>query len=165
MLLLVAWACGGGASDPVCDQYVSCAGTFTEQFAAEAEAQYAREGSCFQGYEVEECSAQCEELLLEAWWASGADEPSCDPAPLGIDAGITLEAFTEAYLERFCEVWSACSGDPDPCANLQGTGTTTGVECNFRPDIAQACLDGDWVCDESLGFPSVPAVCADVCAP
>lgn len=160
MWLLALWACTAAESDPVCDRYVSCAGTISAQDAAEAEARYAAGGSCFQGYDVPTCADECEVLLVDAWWASAAAEGDCDPAAVGIEPVMDREAFSTALLRKFCDTWERCTGDPDICS---GVGATTGVDCDVDQAAAEACLASDWGCDPAGAFPVLPAVCSDAC--
>ena len=154
-MLLALWACGGGKSDPVCDQYVSCAGAFTASFAAEAQARYERDGSCFQAYEVEECSAECEGLMVEAWTFS--TEPRCDPSTVGIDV-MSEGEFLQGFTDLFCATWAACTGEADICADIE---TVLGG-CDYRPEHARECLQPPWVCDDR-SFPLVPDICDQAC--
>ncbi|MCB9688643.1 MAG: hypothetical protein H6738_24750 [Alphaproteobacteria bacterium] len=70
--------------DPVCDQYVECSRSLSEQDEAEAEAQYGRGGSCFvSGSDT--CGDECAERLTLAWNQFGF--AACDPRGSGLVNG------------------------------------------------------------------------------
>lgn len=163
--------CGGGGSPhSVCDDYVVCASAVSVELGNDVSALYGDDGACWESADdPDTCASQCEEGILGLWYRTA--EPDCDPSELGIEGELTQAAFEAAYLDRFCEEWSACNTAGTECPTGPGGsstyyGGTTTNPCDYDAVAAQECLGGTWTCNTDFPgfeFPVPPDACAGVC--
>lgn len=76
------------------------------------------------------------------------------------DLGLSDEqSFDKKFGERYCEQVGDCNPDT-PCD--AGNSILMSEGCVFDEGYAQECLDGEYLCNDSLGeaFIEVPPVCA-----
>lgn len=83
------------------------------------------------------------------------------------DDVLTREEFDQAYADRYCAEFEACTTSSNPCGSPAATTEACDFDpVDFDPVAAQACLDGEYVCNAD--FPGLeyivpPAVCTTVC--
>lgn len=83
---------------------------------------------------------------------------------LGLGAcGLDADTFDKRYEDLYCKVLEdECGGT---CLD-RAEGVL--LDCDFDPDLAKECLEGEWVClplgtgDDDPGIPQGPAACAEV---
>jgi hypothetical protein len=107
------------------------------------------------------CQQKDEEPCAEGFGL--VENGNCYPLA-GFEGDLTLEEFEEEFVDLFCSEWEACN-TATSCPTSEGTSSGT-QDCDFDPDAARECLDGEWLCNEEFPgfeFPVAPAACSSVC--
>lgn len=77
--------------------------------------------------------------------------------------GLTEDEFIDQFYDVFCAEWESCTGEECPTAS---TTTSTTTDCDYDASAAQACLDGEWGCEDygyGIVFPVFPDECIGIC--
>jgi len=79
------------------------------------------------------------------------------------DGDLSPQAFSEQFADKLCSEYASCNPEIE-CSTDEAE--TLPEECSFSSDAADACLDGDFLCNDEFGngfeFVEVPSACESV---
>ena len=82
----------------------------------------------------------------------------------GIPADVTEAQFEDRQQALLCSTCETITCDGDVTVDADDDDVVTVMPCDFVSENAEACLGGEWTCDDSQGFEVVvmPDICANV---
>jgi hypothetical protein len=82
-------------------------------------------------------------------------------AASSLACGLSEDKYADQFLEKYCDEMAGCAEDYECLAGSDDADPDD--LCAFDPELAKACLEASWECDDDLEIVVLPDVCLEVC--